>query len=81
MSVVGVPDERFGQRVAAVVATTTQARASVGVAGRGRPHRALPATKVPRSVVRRRDQALTAGKPDYRWAASVAESRPADEAL
>ncbi|MFT3901116.1 MAG: acyl-CoA synthetase [Gordonia sp. (in: high G+C Gram-positive bacteria)] len=80
VSVVGVPDERFGQRVAAVVATRDGARptlASLGEASRAE----LAGYKVPRSVwfvdeIKR----SPAGKPDYRWAQSVAESRPADEA-
>ncbi|MFT4201242.1 acyl-CoA synthetase [Gordonia sp. (in: high G+C Gram-positive bacteria)] len=80
VSVVGVPDERFGQRVAAVVATRDGARpplSSLGEAARAE----LAGYKVPRSVwfvdeIKR----SPAGKPDYRWAQSVAESRPADEA-
>lgn len=82
VSVVGVPDERFGQRVAAVVATTSpDARPSVASLGEV-ARTELAGYKVPRSVwfvdeIKR----SPAGKPDYRWAASVTQSRPADEAL
>ena len=67
--VVGVPDERFGERVAAVVAGDTGADADALV----RHCRArIAAYKIPRRVVvvdavRR----SPAGKPDYAWARRV----------
>ncbi|QKT08488.1 acyl-CoA synthetase [Gordonia sp. X0973] len=80
VSVVGVPDERFGQRVAAVVATRDGARPSL--AALSEVVRAeLAGYKVPRSLwfvdeIRR----SPAGKPDYRWAASVTADSPPHEA-
>ncbi|GAB10093.1 long-chain fatty-acid--CoA ligase FadD19 [Gordonia araii NBRC 100433] len=80
VSVVGVPDERFGQRVAAVVATRDGARPALATLGEA-VRAEMAGYKVPRAVwfvdeIKR----SPAGKPDYRWAASVTESRPADEA-
>ncbi|MCK0089196.1 acyl-CoA synthetase [Rhodococcus sp. HNM0563] len=77
--VIGVPDERFGQRVAAVVATRAGSRpplADLVESARA----SIAGYKVPRSVwftdeIKR----SPAGKPDYRWAKEQAESRPADE--
>ncbi|GED99066.1 acyl-CoA synthetase [Gordonia crocea] len=79
VSVVGIPDERFGQRVAAVVQARDGARpplAELGAAARAE----LAGYKVPRAVwfvdeLKR----SPAGKPDYRWAVSVTEAAPADE--
>ncbi|MFW0788562.1 acyl-CoA synthetase [Gordonia sp. CPCC 205333] len=77
--VVGVPDERFGQRVAAVIEVRDDARPSLAdlnsVVRQG-----LAGYKCPRSVwfvdeLKR----SPAGKPDYRWGSSITESRPADE--
>jgi acyl-CoA synthetase (AMP-forming)/AMP-acid ligase II len=73
--VVGVPDPRWGQRVAALV----QARAGAALDPeglrsfcRGR----LAAYKVPRDVVLvERIERSPAGKADYRWAAEVARER------
>lgn len=76
--VVGVPDPRYGQHVAAVVQP-----------GRDRPSLAeldrfvrseIAGYKVPRSLwlvdeVKR----SPAGKPDYRWAKEQTEARPADD--
>lgn len=77
--VVGVPDERYGQCVAAVV----QARAGErpGLASLDAHVRTeIAGYKVPRLVwfvdeVKR----TPAGKPDYRWAKEQTEARPADE--
>ncbi|WP_205874985.1 acyl-CoA synthetase [Mycobacterium camsae] len=77
--VVGVPDPRYGQHVAAVVQAREGARPSLAeldcfvrseIAG----------YKVPRSLwfvdeVKR----SPAGKPDYRWAKEQTEARPADD--
>jgi acyl-CoA synthetase (AMP-forming)/AMP-acid ligase II len=77
--VVGVPDPRFGQHVAAVVQprdgvrpTLTELDAFV--------RNEIAGYKVPRSLwlvdeVKR----SPAGKPDYRWAKDTTEERPADD--
>ena len=77
--VVGVPDERYGQHVAAVVAarkgaTPTLAELDTFVRNQ------IAGYKVPRSLwlvdeVKR----SPAGKPDYRWAKEETERRPADD--
>ncbi|HEU4359898.1 MAG TPA: acyl-CoA synthetase [Mycobacterium sp.] len=77
--VVGVPDPRYGQHVAAVV----QPRAGV------RPTLAeldsfvrseIAGYKVPRSLwVVDEVKRSPAGKPDYRWAKEQTEARPADD--
>ncbi|MGX7694883.1 acyl-CoA synthetase [Gordonia polyisoprenivorans] len=77
--VVGVADDRFGQRVAAVIAARDSARPTLGELA-DVVRKELAGYKTPRSVwfvdeIKR----SPAGKPDYRWAASVTESRPADE--
>ena len=81
VSVVGVPDDRFGQRVAAVIATRDGARPSL--TDLNEVVRAeLAGYKTPRSVWFVDDfKRSPAGKPDYRWASSITTSRPADEAL
>ena len=77
--VVGVPDPRFGQHVAAVVAPRAGARPSLAELDRFvRAH--IAGYKVPRSLwlvdeVKR----SPAGKPDYRWAKEQTEARPADD--
>ncbi|NMO04746.1 acyl-CoA synthetase [Gordonia sp. TBRC 11910] len=79
--VVGVPDDRFGHRVAAVIVGRDGARPTLdelnvvvrqGLAGYKAPRSVWFVDEVKRSP---------AGKPDYRWAVSTTESRPADEAL
>ncbi|WP_168704789.1 acyl-CoA synthetase [Gordonia paraffinivorans] len=79
--VVGVPDERWGQRVAAVIAARDGARPSLEslndvvrkeLAGYKRPRSVWFVDEIKRSP---------AGKPDYRWGAAVTAERPADEAL
>jgi acyl-CoA synthetase (AMP-forming)/AMP-acid ligase II len=73
-TVVGVPDERWGQRVAAVVAfreDTTATLEELGTHTRGH----IAGYKVPRELhvvdtIRR----APSGKPDYRWAKELAES-------
>lgn len=77
--VVGVPDERFGQHVAAVVQPREGARPTLaGLDSFVRKE--IAGYKVPRSLwlvdeVKR----SPAGKPDYRWAKDTTEARPADE--
>ncbi len=77
--VVGVPDPRFGQHVAAVVAPRKGTRPSLAeLDGFVRSH--IAGYKVPRSLwlvdeVKR----SPAGKPDYRWAKEQTEARPADD--
>ena len=72
--VVGVPDERWGQRVAAVVNFRDGATASLDeLAGHARTH--VAGYKIPRElhvvdeIVR-----SPSGKPDYPWAKQLAES-------
>ncbi|MFE0751190.1 acyl-CoA synthetase [Gordonia sp. NPDC058843] len=79
--VVGVADDRWGQRVAAVIATRDGARPSL-TSLNDVVRKELAGYKCPRSVwfvdeIKR----SPAGKPDYRWGASVTTERPADEAL
>ncbi|GFG70884.1 acyl-CoA synthetase [Mycolicibacter senuensis] len=77
--VVGVPDARYGQHVAAVVQPRGDARPSleeINTCARTE----IAGYKVPRSLwfvdeVKR----SPAGKPDYRWAKEQTEARPADE--
>ena len=67
--VVGMPDERFGQRVTAVVAVRrgSPAPSADELAAHARGH--LAGFKVPRSWVLTDHVARSAsGKPDYRWA-------------
>jgi acyl-CoA synthetase (AMP-forming)/AMP-acid ligase II len=77
--VVGVPDERYGQRVAAVVQAREGARPTLAdldafvrneIAGYKVPRCLWLVDEVKRSP---------AGKPDYRWAKDQTEARPADE--
>jgi acyl-CoA synthetase (AMP-forming)/AMP-acid ligase II len=77
--VVGVPDERYGQCVAAVVQTRPGRRPSLAdldtfvraeIAGYKVPRRLWLVDEIKRSP---------AGKPDYRWAKEQTEVRPADQ--
>ncbi|MBF6144566.1 acyl-CoA synthetase [Nocardia nova] len=77
--VIGVPDERWGQRVAAVVQCRGADRPTLEEL---RPvlTKEISSYKLPRSLwfvdeIKR----SPAGKPDYRWANEHARSRPADE--
>ncbi|TSD97643.1 acyl-CoA synthetase [Gordonia rubripertincta] len=79
--VVGVADDRWGQRVAAVIAGRDGARPTLESLN-DVVRKELAGYKCPRSVwfvdeIKR----SPAGKPDYRWGAAVAAERPADEAL
>ncbi|UYP19479.1 acyl-CoA synthetase [Rhodococcus sp. Z13] len=77
--VVGVPDERFGERVSAVVALREGQTATLDeLMTTAREH--IAGYKVPRAVwfvdtIKR----SPAGKPDYRWAKDQTQLRPADE--
>jgi 3-oxocholest-4-en-26-oate---CoA ligase len=77
--VVGVPDERYGQCVAAVVQPREGARPSLAELD-AFVRAEVAGYKVPRALwyvdeVRR----SPAGKPDYPWAKAQTEARPADE--
>jgi len=77
--VVGVPDPRFGQHVAAVVAPRkgkhpTLAELDAFV------RKEIAGYKVPRSLwIVDEVKRSPAGKPDYKWAKEQTEQRPADE--
>ena len=77
--VVGVPDPRFGQHVAAVVQPRGGARPTLAELD-SFVRSEIAGYKVPRSLwyvdeVKR----SPAGKPDYRWAKDQTEERPADD--
>ncbi|QNI08755.1 acyl-CoA synthetase [Mycobacterium kubicae] len=77
--VVGVPDARYGQCVAAVVQPREGSRPSLAELDRF-VRSEIAGYKVPRSLwlvdeVKR----SPAGKPDYRWAKEQTEARPADD--
>ncbi|MDL9936482.1 acyl-CoA synthetase [Gordonia sp. ABSL1-1] len=78
--VVGVADDRWGQRVGAVIATRDGARPSLAELN-DVARKELAGYKCPRSVwfvdeIKR----SPAGKPDYRWGAAITQEHPADEA-
>jgi acyl-CoA synthetase (AMP-forming)/AMP-acid ligase II len=77
--VVGVPDPRYGQHVAAVIQPREGARPTLADLD-GFVRSEIAGYKVPRSLwyvdeVKR----SPAGKPDYRWAKDQTEERPADD--
>ena len=77
--VVGVPDPRFGQHVAAVVHPREGTKPTLSELD-AFVRSEIAGYKVPRSLwlvdeVKR----SPAGKPDYRWAKDVTEQRPADD--
>ena len=71
--VVGVPDERWGERVAAVVAPRAGRHVDARRAARALPHRArrLQGAARDSSLVDEVER-TPAGKPDYRWAKELA---------
>jgi acyl-CoA synthetase (AMP-forming)/AMP-acid ligase II len=72
--VVGVPDDRWGQRVVAVVAPRDDASPPTLDEVAQHCRRTLAGYKVPRSLSVVGEVVRTpAGKPDYRWAAEVAK--------
>ncbi|WP_333617734.1 acyl-CoA synthetase [Dietzia sp.] len=78
--VVGVPDERMGTKVAAVVSTRGGPVALAELNETARKY--VARYKCPRALwivdeIRR----SPAGKPDYRWAAEITQSRPADDSM
>ena len=72
--VVGVPDERWGERIVAVVAPAEPGTGRPGLADLQDHCRAtLARFKVPRQVVLvERIERTPAGKPDQRWAKAAA---------
>ena len=77
--VVGVPDPRFGQHVAAVVQAREGAKPTLAELD-AFVRTEIAGYKVPRSLwlvdeIKR----SPAGKPDYRWAKDTTEERPADD--
>lgn len=77
--VVGVPDERYGQCVAAVIQRREGASPSLSELD-AFIRSEIAGYKVPRKIWWADEiQRTPAGKPDYRWAKAHTESRPADE--
>ena len=77
--VVGVPDPRYGQCVAAVVHPREGARPTLAELDEF-VRREIAGYKVPRRLwLVDGIQRTPAGKPDYRWAKEQTESRPADD--
>ncbi|WP_396930072.1 acyl-CoA synthetase [Mycolicibacterium sp.] len=77
--VVGVPDPRFGNHVAAVVAPRKGARPTLADLDTF-VRKEIAGYKVPRSLwIVDEVKRSPAGKPDYKWAKDQTELRPADE--
>jgi acyl-CoA synthetase (AMP-forming)/AMP-acid ligase II len=74
--VVGLPDERWGERVGAVIELRRRADAPSADELAAHVRATLAGYKVPRVVaVVDRVERLATGKPDYRWAREVLTSR------
>lgn len=77
--VIGVPDERMGHRVAAVLETRDGLLPPLEEINEI-ARKTIARYKCPRSIwVEPKVMRSPAGKPDYSWAKQVAASRPADE--
>ncbi|KAA0109321.1 acyl-CoA synthetase [Mycolicibacterium sp. P1-5] len=77
--VVGVPDPRFGNHVAAVIAPRKGARPTLADLDTF-VRKEIAGYKVPRSLwIVDEVKRSPAGKPDYKWAKDQTELRPADE--
>lgn len=73
--VVGLPDERFGNRVVAVLSIDADAEAMDDDALRGFMREHLAGYKLPRQIVRVTEvQRAPNGKADYKWAKATAEA-------
>lgn len=78
--VIGMPHERMGQQVAAVLQTRDGSCPPIAELNEY-ARREIAGYKVPRALwVEQTVKRNPAGKPDYRWAAQIAASRPADDA-
>jgi acyl-CoA synthetase (AMP-forming)/AMP-acid ligase II len=74
--VVGVPDEQWGQRVAAVIESVAGAAPPTLAAVQTHCRTSLAGYKVPRSMaIVASVERSPAGKADYRWAAEVAQAQ------
>src|SRR3546814_5207219 len=72
--VVGVPDERFGQRVTAILALIAGQTMTVSELD-AFARKSLAGYKIPRRIiVVDAVQRAPNGKPDYRWARAIAEA-------
>lgn len=77
--VIGVPDETMGQRVAAVIQTRDGRCPPIDEVNEA-ARVEIARYKCPRALwVEPGVKRNPAGKPDYRWAAGIAASRPADD--
>jgi 3-oxocholest-4-en-26-oate---CoA ligase len=77
--VVGVPDERFGEHVVALVVWRDESAPDTGALA-AHARTLIAGYKVPKEIhVLGAVQRTPAGKPDYRWAKEQTEARPADD--